>query len=339
MRVLLTGGAGFIGSHTTISLIEEGHEPVIVDNFSNSKPLVIDRIEQISGVRPAVHRVDLRDESALDAVFAEVSPDSVIHFAALKAVGESARKPLEYYSHNLDATFSLLKVMRDRGVFDLVFSSSATVYGDRAPVPYVETYEPLEAASPYGQTKVMIERVLNDLARAERDWRFAVLRYFNPVGAHPSGLIGEDPRGIPNNLTPFITQVAVGRRDFLTIHGGDYPTQDGTAERDYLHVVDLAIGHIRALETLPTRDPGVHVWNLGTGHASSVREVVAAFERAVGHEIAQEVGPRRPGDLSAFWADATKAKADLGWVAERGLDDMARDAWAWQSSNPDGYPD
>jgi UDP-glucose 4-epimerase len=339
MRVLLTGGAGFIGSHTAISLIEDGHEPVIIDNFSNSKPLVIDRIEQISGVRPEVHRVDVRDEDALNSVFAETHPDAVIHFAALKAVGESAEKPLEYYSHNLDATFVLLKVMREHGVFDLVFSSSATVYGDRAPVPYIETYEPLEAASPYGQTKVMIERVLTDLARAERDWRFAVLRYFNPVGAHSSGLIGEDPRGIPNNLTPFITQVAVGRRDALTIHGGDYPTRDGTAERDYLHVVDLAIGHVRALEALTTLDAGVHTWNLGTGRPSSVREVLAAFERAVGRELPHVVGPRRAGDLSAFWADVSQANAELNWVAERDLDDMARDAWAWQSSNPDGYPD
>jgi len=339
MRVLLTGGAGFIGSHTAVALVEAGHEPVIVENFSNSKPMVIDRIEQICGVRPELHTVDVRDESALARVFDAAHPEAVIHFAGLKAVGESWDQPLEYYTHNLDATFALLKVMRDRGVFSLVFSSSATVYGDKAPVPYVETYEPLEAVSPYGQTKVMIERVLNDLARAESAWRFALLRYFNPVGAHPSGLIGEDPRDVPNNLTPFITQVAAGRRDALTIHGDDYPTKDGTGERDYLHVVDLAIGHVRALEALPSRAPSSHVWNLGTGHASSVREVLAAFERAVGREIPYVIGPRRAGDLPAFWADASKANAELGWTAERDLDDMARDAWAWQSTNPDGYAD
>jgi UDP-glucose 4-epimerase len=337
MRVLLTGGAGFIGSHTVVALVEAGHEPVVVDNFSNSKPMVIDRIEQICGVRPDVHTADLRDESALNEIFAATKPEAVIHLAGLKAVGESWDKPLEYYSNNLDSTFVLLKVMRGHGVFNLVFSSSATVYGDRAPVPYVETYEPLEAASPYGQTKVMIERVLADVARAEPAWRFGVLRYFNPVGAHSSGLIGEDPRGVPNNLTPYITQVAVGRRDILTIHGDDYPTTDGTCERDYLHVVDLAIGHVRALEVLPTRDPGSHIWNLGTGHASSVREVLAAFEKAVGRAIPHVVGPRRAGDLPAFWADATRANQELNWTAERGLDDMARDAWTWQSTNPDGF--
>jgi UDP-glucose 4-epimerase len=337
MRVLLTGGAGYIGSHTVVALVEAGHEPVIVDNFSNSKPLVVDRIEQICGVCPELHDADVRDEAALTQVFDVSRPDAVIHFAALKSVGESWDQPLEYYSHNLDATFTLLKVMRNQGVFNLVFSSSATVYGDRAPVPYVETFEPLEAASPYGQTKVMIERVLNDVARAEDVWRFALLRYFNPVGAHPSGLIGEDPRGIPNNLTPYITQVAVGRLDALTIHGDDYPTREGTCERDYLHVVELAVGHVRALEVLRSRNPGSHAWNLGTGHASSVREVLAAFERAVGRDLPHVIGPRRAGDLPAFWADASKANAELDWAAERGLDEMARDAWAWQSSNPDGY--
>jgi UDP-glucose 4-epimerase len=339
MRVLLTGGAGFIGSHTAVSLIEDGHEPVIVDNFSNSKPAVIDRIEQICGVRPAVHSLDVRDEDALSALFTAIKPEAVIHLAGLKSVGESVKKPLEYYAHNLDAAFTLLTVMRDHGVVDLVFSSSATVYGTRAPVPYVETYEPLNSASPYGQTKVMIERVLQDVARAEPAWRFAVLRYFNPVGAHASGLIGEDPRGVPNNLTPYITQVAADRLPAVTVHGVDYPTRDGTCERDYLHVVDLAYGHVRAIEALPSLDAGVHTWNLGTGRASSVREVLAAFERAVGRELPQVEGERRAGDLSAFWADVTKVNAELGWVAARDLDDMARDAWAWQSSNPDGYPD
>lgn len=339
MRVLLTGGAGFIGSHTAVALVEAGHEPVIIDNFANSKPAVIDRIEKICGVRPTMHVLDVRDKTALAEVFASDRPDAVMHFAGFKAVGESSEKPLKYYAHNLDATFVLLDVMRDQGVFNLVFSSSATVYGDKAPVPYVETYEPLVASSPYGQTKVMIERVLADLARAEEAWRFGVLRYFNPVGAHPSGLIGEDPRGIPNNLTPFITQVAVGRRASVTVHGGDYPTRDGTGERDYLHVVDLAVGHVRALEVLPSREPGLHAWNLGTGRPASVLDVLAAFERAVGRELPYVIGPRRPGDLSAFWADVTKANAELGWTAERDLDDMARDAWAWQQSNPDGFPD
>lgn len=313
--------------------------PVIVDNFSNSKPLVVDRIEQICGVRPETFTADVRDDAALTEVFEATRPDAVIHFAALKAVGESTEKPLEYYSHNLGATFALLRVMRTQGVFNLVFSSSATVYGDKAPVPYVETYEPLEAASPYGQTKVMIERVLKDLAHAESDWRFAVLRYFNPVGAHSSGLIGEDPRGIPNNLTPYITQVAVGRREALTVHGDDYPTRDGTGERDYLHVVDLAVGHVKALDALPARESGVHTWNLGTGNATSVLEVHRAFVNAVGRELPHVIGPRRTGDLPAFWADASKANRELGWIAERDIDDMARDAWAWQSANPDGYAD
>lgn len=339
MRVLLTGGAGYIGSHTAAALVEAGHEPVIVDNFSNAKPSVIDRLEQICGVRPDVHTADVRDRSALDDVFASARPDAVIHFAALKSVGDSAGRPLEYYAHNLDATFGVLEVMRGRGVSELVFSSSATVYGERAPVPYVEDYEPLDASSPYGQTKVMIERVLTDLVRAEDTWRFATLRYFNPVGAHPSGLIGEDPAGVPNNLTPYITQVAVGRQEVLTIHGDDYPTADGTCERDYLHVMDLAAGHVRAVEALADLPTGMHAWNLGTGRASSVLQVVAAFERAVGRPIPHVVGPRRPGDLPAFWADAQRARAELGWVAELDLDDMARDAWHWQESNPQGYPD
>ena len=339
MRVLLTGGAGFIGSHTALALLEAGHEPVIVDNFANSKPAVIDRLEMISGVRPRVYEEDIRDEQALAAILEAEPLDAAIHFAGLKAVGESTAKPLEYYSHNLNATFVLLKAMQLVGLQNLVFSSSATVYGDKASAPYVETYEPLDATSPYGQTKVMIERILQDLAAADPRWRFGVLRYFNPVGAHHTGLIGEDPHGTPNNLTPYITQVAVGRRETLTIHGDDYPTRDGTGERDYLHVVDLANGHVKALEYLSSSAPGVRTWNLGTGRSSTVIEVVEAFERAVGRPIAYVIGPRRPGDLATCWADVSRANQELGWVAERNLDDMARDAWAWQSSNPDGYPD
>jgi UDP-glucose 4-epimerase len=337
MRVLVTGGAGYIGSHTVIPLQAAGHDVVVADSFVNSKPLVVDRIEQITGTRPELHELDVRDEAALDALFDARPIDAVIHFAALKAVGESTRKPLEYYENNLNGTFALLASMRRHDVTTLVFSSSATVYGRNAPVPYQEDYEFLSAASPYGQTKVMTERLLSDVAAADDRWRIAMLRYFNPVGAHPSGTIGEDPQGVPNNLMPFLAQVAVGRREKLSIYGGDYPTDDGTCERDYLHVDDLAEGHVAALDALASREPGARAWNLGTGKATSVLQMLHAFERAVGHELPHEIVGRRAGDLAAFWADPTRAEAELGWKATRTVDDMCADTWRWQSQNPEGY--
>jgi UDP-glucose 4-epimerase len=338
MRVLVTGGAGYIGSHTVIPLVAAGHDVVVVDSFVNSKHAVIERLEQITGTSIAVHELDLRDRDALNRVFDDADIDAVVHFAALKAVGESTVKPLEYYDNNLGSTFSLLDVMRRHDVDRLVFSSSATVYGQDAPVPYQEEHEPLAAVSPYGQTKVMIERVLGDVARSDPRWRIALLRYFNPVGAHPSGLIGEDPHGVPNNLMPVLAQVAVGRLEKLSVFGGDYPTDDGTCERDYLHVDDLAAGHMAALDALVDREPGCRAWNLGTGHATSVLEMLHAFERAVGHELPHEIVGRRPGDLAAFWADPARAEAELGWRATRGVDEMCADTWAWQRQNPDGYP-
>lgn len=337
MRVLVTGGAGYIGSHTVIPLLAAGHDVVIVDSFVNSKHAVADRLEQITGTRLQVHELDLRDRPRLDDVLAG-GFDAVVHFAGLKAVGESVENPLEYYENNLGCTLSLLDSMRRHDVTDLVFSSSATVYGQHAPVPYHEDFAPLDAESPYGQTKVMIERLLADVAAADPRWRIATLRYFNPVGAHPSGLIGEDPQGIPHNLMPYLAQVAVGRRAQLSIFGGDYPTTDGTCERDYLHVDDLGEGHVAALETLTTRDPGCRAYNLGTGHASSVLQMLGAFETAVGRNLPHQLVERRLGDLPAFWADPSRAEAELGWRATRTIDDMCSDTWRWQEQNPDGYP-
>jgi UDP-glucose 4-epimerase len=338
MRILVTGGAGYIGSHTVIPLVAAGHDVVIVDNFVNSMRAVIDRLEQITASTLEVHELDLRDRDGLNRVFDDAAFDAVVHFAGLKAVGESTSKPLEYYENNLGATFSLVDTMRTHGVTNLVFSSSATVYGQHAPVPYQEDYEPLVAASPYGQTKVIIERVLTDVARADPRWRIALLRYFNPVGAHPSGLIGEDPHGVPNNLMPVLAQVAVGRLKQLSIFGDDYPTPDGTCERDFLHVDDLAAGHVAALDAVAARDPGCRAWNLGTGHASSVLQMLRAFERAVGNELPHQVVGRRAGDLATFWADPSRAGAELGWRATRTIDDMCADTWTWQSKNPEGYP-
>ena len=338
MRVLVSGGAGYIGSHTVLALIEAGHDVVVVDDFSNSKPAVVGRLETLSGTHIPVHAFDLGDVDKTEHLFAAGGIDAVIHFAGYKAVGESVEKPLEYYTNNLGATFSLVRAMRRYGVHKLVFSSSATVYGDHAPVPYQEDYEPLSAASPYGRTKVMIEHVLSDVARAE-DMKVALLRYFNPVGAHPSGTIGEDPQGIPNNLMPFIAQVAVGRREKLSIFGDDYPTADGTCERDYIHVDDLAAGHGAALEKLDTLPEPVRAYNLGGGQGTSVLELFHAFERAVGRELPYEIVGRRAGDLPAYWADPTRAADELGWRTQRTIDDMCADVWRWQSQNPDGFPD
>lgn len=338
MRVLVSGGAGYIGSHTVLALIKAGHDVIIVDDWSNSKPTVIGRLEALSGTHIPTHSFDLTDVDKTEHLFANEQIDAVIHFAGLKAVGESVEKPLEYYTNNLGSTFSLVRAMRRHGVHRLVFSSSATVYGDFAPVPYQEDYEPLSAASPYGRTKVMSEHVLADVARAE-GLKVALLRYFNPVGAHPSGEIGEDPQGIPNNLMPFIAQVAVGRRDKLTVFGDDYPTADGTCERDYIHVEDLASGHLAAVEHLESMSEPVRAFNLGSGQGTSVLELFRAFERAVGRELPYEVGPRRAGDLPAYWADPTRAANELGWRTQRSVDDMCADVWRWQSANPQGYPD
>ncbi|MCP2265373.1 UDP-glucose 4-epimerase GalE [Promicromonospora thailandica] len=339
MRVLVSGGAGYIGSHTVLALVAAGHDVLVVDDFSNSKPTVQGRLEAIAGRAIPFHAFDLTDVDKTERLFAHEQIDAVVHFAGFKAVGESVTKPLEYYRNNLDSTFALAAAMAKHGVTRLVFSSSATVYGEKAPVPYQEDYEHLSSSSPYGQTKVMIERVLSDVAHISEGWKVALLRYFNPVGAHESGDIGEDPQGVPNNLMPFIAQVAVGRREKLTVFGGDYPTADGTAERDYLHVTDLAAGHVAALEHLDDMAEPARAFNLGTGTGTSVLQLLKAFERAVGRELPYEIGPRRSGDLPAFWADPTRAHTELGWRATKTIDDMCADTWRWQSRNPQGFPD
>jgi len=339
MRILVSGGAGYIGSHTVVQLVAAGHDVVVVDNFGNAKPAVMGRLDALTGKHIPVHAFDLTDKDKTEHLFATQQIDAVVHFAGLKAVGESVHRPLDYYENNLESTFSLLRAMRRHGCTTLVFSSSATVYGTQAPVPYQEDYEPLGAASPYGRTKVMIEHVLRDVSHIDPAWRIAVLRYFNPVGAHPSGQIGEDPHGIPNNLMPFIAQVAVGKREKLEVYGDDYPTADGTCERDYIHVEDLAAGHVAALNAMATSDRPIRTWNLGTGTGTSVLEVIKAFERAAGRAIPYEVVRRREGDLPAYWADPTLAHEELGWRATRNIDDMCADTWRWQSQNPDGFED
>ncbi len=338
MRVLVSGGAGYIGSHTVIQLIAAGHDVLIVDNFANAKPTVINRLESITGEHLPVHVFDLRDADKTEHLFAHEQIDAVIHFAGHKAVGESVEQPLEYYENNLGSTFALIRAMARHGVTKLVFSSSATVYGENAPVPMKED-SPTSATSPYGWTKVMIEQILRDVAVAQPSWRIALLRYFNPVGAHASGTIGEDPSGIPNNLVPYISQVAVGRLEKLRIFGDDYDTPDGTALRDYIHVEDLAAGHVAALVRLASTDQAVSTWNLGTGTGSSVFDMLHAFERAVGRKLPYEVVRRRAGDIAASYADPGRANAELGWGATRTIDDMCADSWRWQSQNPNGYPD
>ena len=338
MRVLVSGGAGYIGSHTAIQLVAAGHDVLIVDNFANAKPAVISRLESITGEHLPVHAFDLRDADKTEHLFAHEQIDAVIHFAGFKAVGESVEKPLEYYENNLGSTFSLVRAMQRHDVTKLVFSSSATVYGATAPVPMTEDL-PTSATNPYGWTKVMIEQILRDVAVAKPNWRIALLRYFNPIGAHASGTIGEDPSDIPNNLLPFISQVAVGRRKRLQVFGDDYDTPDGTPLRDYIHVEDLAAGHVAALARLTTTDSPVSTWNLGTGVGTSVFEMLHAFERAIGHALPYDVVGRRAGDIAASYADPRRANADLGWTAMRTIDDMCADAWRWQSQNPNGYPD
>ena len=338
MRVLVSGGAGYIGSHTVIRLVEAGHDVVVVDDFSNAKPTVVGRLEGLTGTHIPVHSFDLTDVDKTEKFFDDEAVDAVIHFAGFKAVGESVVKPLEYYQNNLGSTFSLLRAMQRHNVHRLVFSSSATVYGAEPVLPMTEN-SPTSATNPYGWTKVMIEQVLRDVAASDPAWRIAALRYFNPVGAHPSGQIGEDPSGIPNNLMPFVAQVAVGRREKLSIFGDDYDTPDGTCVRDYIHVDDLAAGHVAALERISAGSDPMSTWNLGTGQGVSVLQVVQAFERASGRPIPYEIAPRRAGDIAASYADPTKANKELNWSAGKTIDDMCVDTWRWQSNNPEGYPD
>ena len=326
MNVLVTGGAGYIGSHTVVELINAGYEPIIVDDLSNAKEDVIDRIKIITGKRPVFYKADCKDKEAIRKVFSEQKIDSVIHFAAYKAVGESVKKPLEYYRNNIDSTLTLMEVMEEFGCKKFVFSSSATVYGPNNPYPYKEDMKAIESSSPYGWTKVMIERILTDYVTAHPDYCAILLRYFNPIGSHESGLLGDDPNGIPNNLMPYISRVAAGQLEKLTIYGDDYPTPDGTCQRDYLHVVDLAIGHLKALEYAENKE-GVEAINLGTGNGVSVMELVHAFDKANDMELPYVIGPRRDGDLPAFWADAEKAKTLLGWEATHSVEDMCRSAW------------
>lgn len=336
MAVLVTGGMGYIGSHTCVQMIKAGMEPIIVDNLCNSKIEVLNRIEALTGQQPAFYQGDIRDEDFLDSVFNKHDIQAVIHFAGLKAVGESVIKPLEYYDNNVNGSLVLVHSMRKAGVKSIVFSSSATVYGDPKVVPITEESPTGATTNPYGRSKYMVEECLSDLFQAEQDWSVTLLRYFNPVGAHPSGTMGEDPEGIPNNLMPFIAQVAVGRREKLSVFGSDYSTSDGTGVRDYIHVMDLADGHIAALKSVGEK-AGLHVYNLGTGKGSSVLEMVEAFSTACGHPIPYELCPRRPGDIAECWASTEKAQRELGWKATRSIAEMTADTWNWQSSNPDGY--
>ncbi|MCL9781415.1 UDP-glucose 4-epimerase GalE [Vibrio sp. S4M6] len=336
MKVLVTGGTGYIGSHTCVQMIDAGIEPIIVDNLCNSNQEVLNRIETLTGKMPTFYQGDVRDESLLDAIFAEHKIQSVIHFAGLKAVGESVSKPLEYYDNNVNGTLVLARSMKKAGVKSIVFSSSATVYGDPEIVPITESSPTGATTNPYGRSKYMVEQCLSDFYQAESDWSITLLRYFNPVGAHPSGLMGEDPQGIPNNLMPYVAQVAVGRREHVSVFGDDYPTPDGTGVRDYIHVLDLADGHIAALNSVGEKQ-GLHIFNLGTGKGSSVLEMIQAFSQACGHELKYQICARRPGDIAECWSSSEKAEKELGWKAIRTLVDMTKDAWSWQSKNPNGY--
>ncbi|SFL84482.1 UDP-glucose 4-epimerase GalE [Rugamonas rubra] len=329
MKILVTGGMGYIGSHTVVELLQAGHEVVVIDNLSNAKASVQERVERIAGKPFVFLPVDVRDRAGVDAVFAAHAVDAVIHFAGLKAVGESVEQPLRYYDNNITGSLVLFESMAAAGVKRLVFSSSATVYGDPASVPIFEHF-PLSATNPYGRSKLMIEEILGDLIKADPSWSIALLRYFNPVGAHESGLIGEEPNGIPNNLVPYIAQVADGRRERLSVYGGDYPTPDGTGLRDYIHVVDLALGHLKTLAKL-AEGPGVLTYNLGTGRGNSVLEMVRAFEAASGRPVPYQIVARRAGDIAACYADAGLAERELGWKAERGIAQMCADSWRWQS--------
>lgn len=337
MKILLAGGAGYIGSHTAVALLEAGHEVVVVDNYCNSCPEAIKRVEELTGKSIVSYEADVKDKAKLLEIFKSNKIDCVIHFAGLKAVGESVAKPILYYRNNIDTTLTLLECMAEMGVHNFVFSSSATVYGEAASEPpYVEAMERGKCSNPYGWTKSMMEQILQDAAVADKELSVVLLRYFNPIGAHPSGRIGEDPQGIPNNLMPYVSQVAVGRREQLTIFGDDYPTPDGTCRRDYIHVMDLAAGHLKAVEYAADHK-GTEIFNLGTGTPYSVLEIVKAFESSNTIKVPYVIGPRRAGDLPEVWAGTEKAAELLGWKAERTLEDMCRDAWNWQKNNPQGY--
>lgn len=343
MSILVTGGAGYIGSHTCVELLNEGYEVVVIDNLCNSCKESLTRVEEITGKKVKFYEADIRDRETLDRIFVEEDIEAVIHFAGLKAVGESVAKPLEYYFNNITGTLVLCDIMRKHNVKNMVFSSSATVYGIPKRVPMDETF-PTGATNPYGRTKLMLEEILKDIYVSDKDWNIILLRYFNPIGAHKSGLIGEDPNGIPNNLVPYIQQVAIGKLECLGVYGNDYDTPDGTGVRDYIHVVDLAIGHIKALEKLNeikkesnVKEKGVLTYNLGTGHGYSVLEVLKSFEKVVGKPIKYEIKDRRPGDIATCYADTKKAREELGFVAKRGIEEMCEDAWRWQQKNPNGF--
>jgi UDP-glucose 4-epimerase len=335
MNILVTGGAGYIGSHTCVELLQGDYEVIVVDNLHNSKEESLRRVQEITGKKLTFHKVDILDRDALSAIFKEKPIQAAIHFAALKAVGESVQIPWQYYHNNVSGTLILLDVMKEHGVRNIVFSSSATVYGIADNPPFGEDF-PLGAINPYGRTKLIMEDIFRDVSHAEPEWNMAILRYFNPVGSHPSGRIGEDPNGIPNNLMPYVAQVAVGRYPFVRVWGDDYPTPDGTGIRDYIHVMDLAAGHLKALEKLQT-NPGLVTYNLGNGRGYSVMEVIRAFEKASGRKIPYKMMERRPGDVAKSYADPSKANRELNWHTSKSLDDMCRDAWLWQSQNPDGY--
>ena len=337
MTILVTGGAGYIGSHTCVELLEKGYDVVVADNFCNSSPKSMQRVGEITGKSVKLYEGDVRDRQFLEKIFAENNIDWVIHFAGLKAVGESCAKPILYYDNNIGGTLSLVEVMAEHGCKKLVFSSSATVYGDPEVLPITEECKTGGTTNPYGTSKLYQEKILSDMYEADKEWTVVLLRYFNPVGAHESGLIGEDPSGIPNNLTPYISKVAIGELKEIGVFGNDYPTHDGTGVRDYIHVVDLAKGHVCAIEKICRS--GVYVYNLGTGIGYSVLDVIHAFEKACGHKLAYSIKPRRPGDIAACYADASKAKMDLGWSAKLGLDDMCASLWKWQTMNPRGYRD
>lgn len=336
MTILLAGGAGYIGSHTAVQMLNEGHKIIVVDNFSNSNPEVINRIEKITNNKVLVYNADITDSEAVDMVFHQNKIDCVIHFAGLKAVGESIEQPIRYYRNNIDTTLTLLECMQAHGVKNIVFSSSATVYGEECTMPCVETMKRGSCTNPYGWTKVMMEQILEDVAGANPEMSVVLLRYFNPVGAHESGLIGENPQGTPNNLMPYVTQVAVGKREKLNVFGGDYATPDGSCRRDFIHVMDLASAHLKAIE-FAVNHKGVEVLNIGTGTPYSVLDIINTFEKVNGVKVNYEIGPRRAGDLPEVWADASKAAEVLHWRAARSLEDMCRDAWNWQQKNPNGY--
>lgn len=334
--ILVTGGAGYIGSHTTLALLEAGHKVIVLDNLANSSLESLRRVERICGTAATFIKGDIRDRELLDSIFADHSIQAVLHFAGLKAVGESVQQPLAYYENNVSGSVVLFQAMAAAGVFNLVFSSSATVYGEPTQMPISEACPTGTPTNPYGRSKLMIEEILRDLSLSKADWSIALLRYFNPVGAHSSGLIGEDPNGIPNNLLPYISQVAVGKLQQLSIYGDDYPTLDGTGVRDYIHVVDLADGHLKALDNI-TQAQGVQTWNLGTGQGYSVLQMISAFEQAAGVKVPYTVAARRSGDIAECWADPKKAAQELGWKAQHSLEDMMRDTWRWQQKNPNGF--